>query len=559
MKYTAENLVSRYQSLKATRTDVEEVWRLSERFIMPLRGEFYQGSDYDGKPNWRLRDIYDGTACDAASSLAANLQGNLVSPSVRWFDLRYQREDQNDDDESKEWLESASDKVFYSLQSSNFNLQVSESFMDLVGLGNAVLVEEFNPKTGDIEFSTVPVREAYFETGYQGGIKLFYRRLDWTAIQVADKFGSENLPDVIREALDPEADPGQRFEIMYAIYPRGGAAIDSTRPADPNILPWGYMYVLVSEREMIGEEGGYYEMPAFVARWRTVSGSDWGHGPGIPVLSSIMTLNQAYQATLESVEKMIEPPIMTTQLGVLGSLDMRRGGVTVVNDINDVGIMPVGGDVNSGIIVIEDLRGQVRRAFFEDQLELKESPAMTATEVNVRYELMQRLLGPTLARLQSDLLDPLIQRTLNILLRTGAIEMPPDAARQGGEVEIEYVGPLPRSQKADQAAAILGWVGQIASLAEVKPELLDIPAWDVVFTKVGNLTGVPATAINSDEEIKDIREKRQAEIEEMKKIESMRATGEAVGALGAGAEAAKAIPPEAIGALQRAVGSRKSI
>lgn len=562
-----ERILRRYNALKTDRTEVEEVWKLLERFVMPFRGRFYMEKETDQKPDWRRREIYDSTAIDAAGSLAASLQGNLVSPSVRWFDLIFRDNKTNKEDAAREWLEEASDKIYYQLQQSNFNLETSEGFMDLVSFGTMAIIEE----EGDedvLDFSCVPIRECYFEEDSKGEVYNFYRKLEWSAVQIADKFAPdgnfENLPDVVKARL--EADDireDNRFEICFCIYRRPLSEIgtvDLSQPLEPKRRPFGFRYIMAEGCFELGEEGGYYEMPAFVPRWRTTAGSRWGNAPGLPVLSTIMTLNQATQATLESAEKMIEPPVMTTQRGLIGDLDIRRGGINIVNDMNDLAPFPVGGDINAGIIVVEDLRGQIRRAFFEDQLELKESPAMTATEVNVRYELMQRLLGPTLGRLQSDLLDPLIKRTMAILIRAGEIDMPPEEAMEGGDIDVEYIGPLPRSQKADKAAAMLGWMGQIASLIEIKPEVADIPNWDNLFIEIGQLTGVPATVMNSLDEIKEIRDQRAAEMRRMQEAQQKQEEGKAMQEMAAGATdmttAAEAVPPEAIAALQQSVPPR---
>ena len=564
-----EKIVKRYKSLKSDRSDVEEVWKLLERFVMPFRGRFFMQKEADGKPDWRRREIYDSTAIDAAAALAASLQGNLVSPAVRWFDLKYSDDGINKEDAAREWLEEASEGVYYALQESNFNLQVAECFMDLVGFGTTILVEEAGTEQDPLDFSAIPIREAYFEEGYRGDIVNFYRKLEWSAVQIADRFApdgnTEALPECVKAKLESDnVTADNKFEIVFCVFRRSAqeiGAVDLTQPLPAKRRPYGFKYVLATTQEMLGEEGGYYEMPAYVVRWRTTAGSKWGHSPGLPVLSTIMTLNQATQATLESAEKMFEPPIMTTQRGLIGDLDMRRGGINIVNDMNDLAPLPVGGDVNAGIIMVEDLRGQIRRAFYEDQLELKDSPAMTATEANIRYELMQRLLGPTLGRLQSDLLDPLISRTLAILIRAGEISAPPEVALEGkGGVDVEYLGPLPRSQKADKAAAMLGWMGQIAALIEIKPEVADIPSWDDLFIEIGHLTGVPATVINSKEEIKIIRDTRAKELAARQKAEQAAAEGEAMRSMGEGAQAMStgmaALPPEAIRALQGSVPPR---
>ena len=89
-----------------------------------------------------------------------------------------------------------------------------------------------------------------------------------------------------------------------------------------------------------------------------------------------------------------------------------------------------------------------------DQLELNEGPQMTATEVQVRYELMQRLLGPTLGRLQSEFLNPIVERAFYSMLRGNALPPMPEVLQQiGGDLDIEYVGPLARSQKMDEVTS----------------------------------------------------------------------------------------------------------
>ena len=561
-----DKIIQRYSVLKHDRTLVEDLWQLLERFVRPLSGRFLMTKEHDGTVNWRRREIYDGMAINAATALAASLQGNLVSPSVKWFDLRFGRSVTNDKDEAREWLDEASEAIFYELQQSNFNQEIGMAFDDLVTFGTSAVVEEVDNETGDLDFTAVPLREVYFEPNYRGGVKTFYRQLELTPVQIVDRWGKTEeerakLPTCVLERYDSDdINEMNRFEVVFCIFERDPSvwlAVDRTQESDVKSRRYGYRYVLFETREELGEEGGYYEMPAFLTRWRTTAGSRWGHAPGLYCMSTIMSLNQAYELTLESALKQIEPPIMTTQRGLLSDMEMFAGGVNVVGDMNDLAPFPVGGDINSGIVIIEDLRMQIRRAFYEDQLELKESPAMTATEVQVRYELMQRLLGPTLGRLQSDLLDPLIQRTFFILLRQGKIPMPVGIVEQGDDIEVEYVGPLPRAQKADKAAAMLGLYAQLAALAEVNPELMDVVDDTKLFTEVAELTGVPADVIRSQDEIAQIRRQRQEAMARAAQLEEKRMQGEAMKSMGEGTAAVTALPPEGIQAVQGAVPPRR--
>jgi hypothetical protein len=270
-------------------------------------------------------------------------------------------------------------------------------------------------------------------------------------------------------------------------------------------------HVLHKSSFELGEEGGYYENPAFIPRWRKTSKSMWGHGPAMIALPDILTINQLVELILKSTEKVVDPPTKVTERGLLSDLDLEPAGLTVVRTMDSMMPYESGARFDVSQLQREQLKQSIRSIFYVDQLELKESPAMTATEVQTRYELMQRLLGPTLGRLQSDYLDPLVQRTFNILYRAGQFgELPSTIAEQGdGELDIIYTGPLVRAQRADIAQGVSRWVASLAELGDIVPEVLDIPNWDEIGKELGSLEGVPAKLMNSDAEIKLLRKKRQ--------------------------------------------------
>src|SRR5690606_36917795 len=62
-------------------------------------------------------------------------------------------------------------------------------------------------------------------------------------------------------------------------------------------------------------------------------------------------------------------------------------------------------------------RNVIREAFYVDQLQLVNSPQMTATEVMARTDEKLRLMAPMIGRIQSELLGPIIERSFRILFR----------------------------------------------------------------------------------------------------------------------------------------------
>lgn len=547
----AADIIKRYEAQKSQRANVERMWKFMEQFVMPYRADLFGTITDEGTVNWSKRDIYDSTAPEAAEALAANLQGNLLSPSVKWFDLAFQDDELNQMDEPKSWLEECSTVIFNALQQSDFNLDAAEAILDMVGFGTMALVEEVDEKTGELDFTAVPIAEAYFEVGSKGQVLRFYRKLQWTALQIVDKFGDADLPDAIKKAYESSTD-GQKFELVFCIYDRNTTPnLNTAKPMATRAMPFGYKYVLVNGQQELGDEGGYPEMPAFVCRWRTTAGSVWGNPPGFKLLPTIMDVNEAVEQCLEAAGLDLEPPLMTTQKGIISQLDRSRGGISVVADVNQVAELPGRGKADLSLLEVNELRQQIRRGYYEDQLQLKESPAMTATEVNVRYELMQKLLGPTMGRLKVDFLDPLIYRTFMILYRAGRLPPAPGIVRERkAEYQVEYMGPLARAQKNETARNTAGWLGQIGAVAKTYPDALDIPEWDKALRGIGQNSGVPMEYMANATDIEQKRKARQAKIDKMQRIEQTKAAGEAGTAVG---NAAQALPPEAIPALQGAI------
>jgi hypothetical protein len=350
------------------------------------------------------------------------------------------------------------------------------------------------------------------------------------------KFGKEGVPEDIFTQSETPQGMDKRYAVIMCIYPRPDKAdANTSQILAPKERPFGMKYVLHKDGSELGEEGGYYEQPAFIPRWRKTSKSMWGHGPAMIALPDILTINSLVELILKATEKVVDPPTKVTERGLLSDLDLEPAGMTVVRSMDSMEPYESGARFDVSQLQREQLKQAIRSIFFVDQLELKESPAMTATEVQTRYELMQRLLGPTLGRLQSDYLDPLVQRTFNILYRAGQLGQPPDIVfESSGELDIIYTGPLVRAQRADIAQGVTRWVATLAELSEIRNDVLDIPDWDAIARELGSLEGVPAKLMKSDNAIKQARKEREATEARMQQAAISEQEGKGMEAIGKG-------------------------
>jgi hypothetical protein len=256
----------------------------------------------------------------------------------------------------------------------------------------------------------------------------------------------------------------------------------------------------------------------------------------------VLTLNWLVKMTLDSCDKVIDPPQKMNEGAVIGELQNKARGLTVMRDINEISPLNVPIRFDVADMKTADLRQAIKSYFHVTDLELKESPAMTATEVRVRYEQMQKFLAPTLGRLESDFLNPLIERAFNMMLRAGQLGPVPEIVRSRmAQWDVKYTGPLAMAQRSDRAVAIQSWVGNLAGMAEVLPEMLDVIDSVKIARELGTLLGVPASVMRSDAEVRELRAQREEAQQRMMEAEMQAAEGQAAEAQAKGVANMRAV------------------
>lgn len=540
-----EQIKRRYDQLfQERRGNFDQDADLIERYIAPIRGgKFFQDQSNEYEVQFRRPEIYDSTARKSAGILKASIQGALLPSGVKWFDLLFRADDLNDDKEAKEWLEDCGLRMFLAMEDSRFQLSSEESIADIVDFGNTVMILEERMKDGVFEglfYDAIDMRGIYFDEDWDNSIHTLYRRLQWTPLQIASKFPEDQLPDAVREKLDGETEISQRMDVIFCVYPRDVPEPDGL--VTPEKRPWGGKYVLHEDSSLIGEEMGYYEMPAFIARWGKTSGSKYGWGPGNIALPDVLTINNMVRDELAYVEKIIDPPSLVSERNVFSDLDLTAGGVTLVQDIDGVQSYPVGDGYGQARMSMEDLRNRIEDHYYVNELQLKESPAMTATEAAMRREEILKMFGPMRGRFETELLSEVLQRTFNIMYRNGQFkEVPKSLANVGPELDIKYTGPAARAQRSESIAALERLAAFVGGTAEIFPEIRDNVDPDSMFTEVMEALDVPAKVRKSDNEIADTRDKRDAMAKAQAEAQVAQEQGAGMQAVAEGEQALQAV------------------
>jgi len=469
-----KDIVRHFSKLESERRSIEGVWTDVAKFVVPFRGRFTEDtSDDEISTNFTTPELYDNTAVVSCQILAASLQSSMTPPAVQWFTPKFRDSNLNDNVDAQRWAKEVGETMFTMLQDSNFDLESKEVFHDTSSYGLSALVEEYDEEADELNFTHIQLREWYFMQDAKGNVAKFFRRMRYTTTELIDKFGIEQIPaKIIDKHNEGTLD---KFEVIFVVYrDEGNNEVTGFNKVAPEKRPYQFKYVLRKAPNEDGEivelkSGGYYEMPAFVPRWGEVGGSKYAYSPAMTVLADIKTLNKLVELILRSAEKAIDPPMLVTERGLLSDMNVDPSGVTVVRNLNEIGELKSSARFDVSELQRSQLQDAINRAFFINHLELKQSPAMTATEVMARTEMMNRLLGSPAARIKHDYLDQMLSRTFNIGMRQGKFPPMPDVI-QGAEIEMFYTGALFRAQRQDSVQATQQWVAFLASIAELTPE-----------------------------------------------------------------------------------------
>ena len=507
-----EYIKKRLNTMHGERQTWEDHWQEILDYVMPRKAEI---TLHRAKGEKRTDVLFDSTAITAAHLLAASLQGTLTSPSLRWFSIKLRNEELNLDRDVQLWMEDASQRMYNVFNGTNFNSEVHELYLDLVSIGTGCLFVEEGKKGFDVDlinFRCMHIAEYYIQENVMGVVDTLYRKYKLSARQAIQEFGEDMVGEKVIEAGKNK--PDKMFTFIHAVEPTEDYERSMGKAGTK--LPFHSCNVC-EEDKMVVRESGYIEFPYLVPRWSKATGEIFGRSPSYNALPDIKTLNKAVELGLKAWSKAIDPPLLVQDDGVIGKVRMTPGGITVIR--NDGSVQPFQSGANLQLTDLKEnyLRTAIRQAYYSDQLQLQDGPQMTATEVQVRYELMQRLLGPTLGRFQSEFLQPLIERVFGIMLRSKAFVPAPEIMTEQ-PIDVEFVGPLARSQRMEEAVAVERLYQLAMNVSQINPEIMDIINHDEAIRQRAKLLGVPDSVLNGRAEVMQgrmIRQQQQMQQQQM--------------------------------------------
>lgn len=523
MAADAAKILKLLDDLKSERAAVQEVWKQCFSFTYPLRGiGFYADDAKDGADlaNALQASITDSTGTDSTRILAAALQSGLTPSSQRWPVLG--AEDVSD--AAEQWLSEASDTLWRNIHQSNFDAVAFDAMLDMAIAGQFAMFCDVDRKQGGYMFEQWPLASSYFSASRPGGhVDTVFNEVTLTAEQAANEYGEDQLPEKLRKCLEDNR-PHERFTFVRAVYPRRDAPEDGRMARN---LPIASCHIERDSRQIV-RESGYHEMPIGIPRWSVVPGTSYAFGPVFDALPDIKTLNKEVEFVLKNADMAIAGMWGAVDDGVLNAKSVRIGPrkVIVMNDRDSFFPLSSGGKFDVAALEIDRLQRNIRKVMMADQLTPQDGPAMTATEVSVRVDMIRQLLGPVYSRMQSEFIQWLVARTFGLAYRAGVFGEAPREL-QGLPYTIQYNTPIARAQKAQDVTAMDRYEASIAIQAQGGlTDAIDLYNWDEARRKRAELLGVPAELIPTED---DVAEARKRKAEAAQQAQSQQMIGEMAG------------------------------
>jgi hypothetical protein len=474
--------------------------------------------------------VFDGTAGRAATTLSSSIHGLLTNPATQWAGLSFSgaTESLNEDPQSVTVLQKAERDIMTQIQESNFSDTMLKVYMSYVTLGNSAVFHEIRPDNS-YRFTALHMGQVAWAENPDSIVDTVFRKVTMTAKQAIQQWG-ENTPSFILDKA--KTNPLEDVSIMHVIMPRDAenVKLDEQGLALPQFRPFASFYFEVSSAQLI-EEGGFYEMPMYATRYHTMPGEIYGRGPGHLAIPDVRTLNVFKKLNIEAETLNVKTPVFVSQKDIWGGqLRIKPGQVTVMKNTDSMRFWESRTRDQTLGITIQDLVQSINESFFLDKLLLPprtETGEMTAFEISERLKQTQMVLGPVLSRLNNELLEPLILRMFNGMLRTGQIELSPGMVQLGVDLTVVFNNQLMQAQRIQDVSNINQWVQIVGGMAQLNPEVIDNIDFDTAARITGEILRVPVETIKDIQVRDEEREQRAEQAQQQQLMEQAPALADA--------------------------------
>ena len=462
-----------------------ETWEECYEFTQPNRPSFYE--EVEGER--RDHRIYDSSSVTYTQEFANRMHSGLAPSGARWASFSG---GSGLNDEQRRRIQPELDEitktVFEAINESNFSDTLNEALMDLSVGTSGMLVND--PGSGQsINHIAVPLPSLRIDNGWDGRVDTIFRTQMMRPYELQLAWGSKA---VIPEKMRGEGNHDKYFKIRDVVFR------DWSKKGTPT---WNYCVYCDGDDSMFIFEDtfkGRGSNPWIISRWSTSSSEVYGRGPVFNALGDIKALNLTMQLIFENAEMSITGMWTAIDDGVLNmdTVTFVPGVVLPVGPGGGIKPLSPGGSFDVSMLVLREMRQNIRKALFADTLGAPEGTPMSATEVAQRMSELARTIGAPLARLWNELFVPYLERVVYILNKRKDIDLP---LLDDKVVSIVPQSPLARASRNEDISQFVNFTQVIANT--FGPQIMAMYMKDdKIVSYLADLYNIPASLVRNSAE-----------------------------------------------------------
>ena len=465
--------------------------------------------------------------------------GSMLRPTAKtWFhsglvDIARETND------AKRWMEQADTTMRRAMydRKSMFVRACKEGDHDWATFGQNVISVRLNRNRDTLIYRCWHLRDCAWAENEHGQVAMMFRKWKPTARQMKTVFG-----DKVNTAVDQflqQKKPFEEIETMHMVvemdlytgdidrYERGadGNETKTRGPVTPQVrkrFPFVSIWYDTTHSCLI-EAVATFNKEYNVARWQTVSGSQYAFSPAtVAALPDARLIQSMTYTILEAGEKATNPPMIATEDAVRSDIGVFAGAVTWVDRDYDEklgeALRPLTQDLRGmpiGQEMLQDSRSMLSAAFYLNKLKPfapTSDPEMTAFQAGQIVAQYIRDALPLFEPMEIEYNGGICDLTFDNLLRGGAFGSPLDIPKelQGVETQFRFESPLHDAIEQQKGQKFLEMKQLIAQAVEMDQSILAMPDWSTALRDALQGSQIPAKWVRPEITVKQIQAQEEA-------------------------------------------------
>lgn len=524
MDTRAEIFIKQFETLSQNRKPIEDNWQAIYEVTDPENA--FITKKYD--PASVLdNDLLCSVARQCIPKFVAAMQGMVTPPNQRWHSLVPPTEELKNDKEVRSYLEKLTSNLFEMRYrpSAGFNDAQIKNWDNYAKPGEAVMLIDEDPGKGTV-YTSVHPKDFYVILDKRRRIKKGFHKMTkafWELTEELEAAGinpSNVLPaKILEDGQKNELMEINTINVIFHMNAKEKAEhsyvltrVDGTKEKIEYEY-WGCLLINDGPHKEIIKEQGYFSCPYTFTRFKPSLFSVHSSSPSSQSLNDINMLQRVRKSIIEGTEKAVDPILLAKSDA---SYFHAQAGTVIKGGIGPDGkravdVLDTSGNIGLGVefenVIGKSIENNYLVTLF---MMFLDRTGMTATEIRQRDFERALLMSIYAYPIESEMLEPMIHRELDIMKRMG--KFPQDMPDKLKELidnnypfyAIQYEGEAHRAQELLEGAGIMQTLEAGAVLTQYDARIKAAFKAYTCLSKIGRVNNMPSDCIVSEKEFKGI-------------------------------------------------------